>query len=521
MSYAASVVRHRAGEPGGVFDPLWEFGHLLWRPLGALLAPVVLLVVPDSWSMDPGVRIAYGFVGVSIVAALATGALCYDLVRRLAGWKVAALLTFGVSWANGFLMYALSGCSYIVALFFAVAALWIVLGDPTSVRRQVLSAICGAGAVVFWFPFVLIAPALIITPWVWSGVPARVGVTAAIRMVVTLGLVVGVTYLLGMTAAGVRSPEQLLKWYADASHGWVTSQQWKRAVTGVARLMLDLSRDGILLKRFALGDPYQSLTFWDLVRTSLWKVAAFYLYLGAMLWMGLRAAKGRAALVISLVAMVPMLFFALVLLEPSSPERFLPLLPFMLLTMAAGWQGAGRWVVAGFTLALPLLNGPTFIEAWPGTTDDMAAQMQDVTSHASPRDLVVTVTFADPMAQWIEQRVFHPSLSHGRPPTYQLIAAAEVTAVRWRQRFSDRVLRHWDSGAEVWIRRGVLEDRPDPILQWVEGDHPEIRWKDVTGFLRQLDYDLVTARADGFARVARTARSRALLESARKDTLAR
>jgi len=340
-------------------------------------------------------------------------------------------------------------------------------------------------------------------------------------MAITFGLAVGVTYMLGMAAAGVRSPTQFVAWYSDASHGWVQSQQWKRAVTGTARLMIDMSRDGILLKRFVLGDPYQSLTLWDLVRTSLWKLAAFYLYLGAIFWMGLHTPRGRSALVISLVALVPMLYFALVLLEPSSPERFLPLLPFMLLIMAAGWQGVGRWVVAGFTLALPLLNGPVFIEAWPRTRDDVAAQMQDVTSHASSRDLVATVTFADPIAQWMEQRVFHPSLAHGRPPTYQLIATAEVTAVRWRQRFADRVLRHWDSGADVWIRRGVLEDRPDPILQWVEGDHPGIRWRDVTGFLRQLEYDQMTARADGFARVARTARSRALLESARADTLSR
>jgi hypothetical protein len=179
--------------------------------------------------------------------------------------------------------------------------------------------------------------------------------------------------------------------------------------------MVDMSRDGILLKRFVLGDPYQSLTLWDLVRTSLWKLAVFYVYVGAIFWMGLRTPRGRSALVISLVALVPMLYFALVLLEPSSPERFLPVLPFMLLTMAAGWQGAGRSVVAGFAMALPLLNGPAFIEAWPRTSDDVAAQMQDVTSHASPRDLVVTVTFADPMAQWMEQRVFHPSLSRGRP----------------------------------------------------------------------------------------------------------
>ena len=37
MNYALHIVQHgeRAFAPGG--DPLWEFGHVLWRPLGYFL----------------------------------------------------------------------------------------------------------------------------------------------------------------------------------------------------------------------------------------------------------------------------------------------------------------------------------------------------------------------------------------------------------------------------------------------------------------------------------------------------
>jgi hypothetical protein len=111
-----------------------------------------------------------------------------------------------------FLMYALSGSSYIIALFFALAALGSSSVIPPSRRRQVLSAISAAAAVVFWFPFILTAPGLVVTPWVWSRLPARDGLRVATRMAITFGLVVGVTYLLGTVAAGVRSPAQLLAW---------------------------------------------------------------------------------------------------------------------------------------------------------------------------------------------------------------------------------------------------------------------------------------------------------------------
>ena len=149
----------------------------------------------------------------------------------------------------------------------------------------------------------------------------------------------------------------------------------------------------------------------------------------------------------------------------------------------------------------------------------MTAQMEDLRAHADPRDLVVTVTFADPLAQWFEQRVFHPSLSRGSPPTYQLIAPAEVTSRQWRQRFATRVLAEWTQGANVWIRRGALDSIPDPLLAWVEGDQPHLRWNDVRTFLGELEYDAVTGRSDGFTRLARSERSQAVLQRARADTL--
>lgn len=519
MSYSASVVRHANGELEGGFSPLWEFGHLLWRPLGAVVAPLARVLVPDRWTTDPETEVAYGFLAISILAALATGALLYDMLTRIAGWRVAALLVFGLSWANGFLMYALSGSAYVTALFFSTAALWTLVSDPLSRRRQMVAGVLGATATLIWFPQILTIPALALVPWIWNRSSPAEGVRAALKVGVPAAVSLLVVYALGAVMAGVRSTDQAMQWFGAASHGWEQSQQWKRAVTGVARLMLDLSQDGVLLKRFVVNDPFQTMTFAELVRKSLWKVAVFYVFIGAIIWMCFRTRRGRSALLLSLVASVPMLVFALVLLEPSSPERFLPLVPFVLLACAAGWQGMGRWVVGGFLVMLPVLNGSAFIESLSSAPARMTAQMEDLRARAAPGDLVVTVTFADPLAQWLEQRVYHPSLHGGPPPTYQLIAPAEVTSHRWRQRFGARVFEAWNQGAHVWIRRGALAAAPDPELMWVEGDQPHLRWHDVTSFLNQLDYDAVTPRADGFTRIARSERSRTVLERALTDSL--
>ncbi len=511
--YAESVMQYRAGQWSSPFHPLWEFGHLLWRPAGALLAPVSLHVVPDSWTTLDKVKIAYGLLWMSFVAALGVGALLYDLFRRLAGWKVAALLTFGVAWANGFLLYALSGSSYIPGLLFSVAAVWVLFGGMQQRWRQLTAGVLAAVAALFWFPYILTIPALAVIPWAWNRLTLREGG----RILLLIGLTAAACILAGMTAgalaAGVREPAEAVAWYQEAPHDWQQNRRWVRAVSGIPRLLLDLSRDGIVMKRYVLRDPFQSTGFWDLARQSLWKLAWFYAFIGAMLWMAARTVRGRAALLVAVSAGIPMLGFAIFLFEPSSAERFLPMLPFLLLAGAAGWSGAGRWVAGLFLVSLPVINASAFIEACSDVPAAMAGQLEDVRQHAEPDDLLVTVTFSDPFAQWLEQRIFHPSLRQGAPPTYQLLFLASTKAEQWREDFALRTLQQWETGKDVWIRRGALRDRPDTMLQWVEGDHPRIRWADVTAFLTQLGFDRTTERPDGFTRVAKTENNRKILEA--------
>jgi hypothetical protein len=514
--YADAVVRHLAGEASGPFAPLWEFGHLLWRPIGAVIAPLAFKVVPDSWGPSDRVKVAYGFLAISMACAIVVGALLYDLFRRAAGWKVAALLVFGLSWANGFLMYALSGSSYLPALLCSVVALCLLLDDPSSPWRQYVAGILGGLSALFWFPFVLTVPAIALTPWIWRGMPARAGGVALLRVSVAAAACVASFMVAGGFAAGVRSMSDARAWVQDASHEWAQTQQWKRAVSGVPRLMLDLSRDGILLKRYVLRDPFQSLDLWDLLLRSAWKLAAFYAFIAATLWMASGSVRGRRSLATTAIAGAPLLLFALVLFEPSSPERFLPVLPFLLLTIAVSWHGPARVIVAVFLVTLPLMNASAFIERLSDTPGMMVAQMEDVERSADAHDLIVTITFNDPFPQWVEQRIFHASMRHGSPSTYQLIEPSVSSALRWRERFAERVLRHWDAGGNVWVRRGGLHETPDPMLQWVEGDNPDIRWADVPAFLRQFEYDRESSRPDGFVRLTRSLRSREALEAIRR-----
>jgi hypothetical protein len=516
MVYADSVMRHLHGQMAGPFQPLWEFGHLLWRPLGALLAPLFFATVPDSLGQSHRIKLAFGFLAVNMMAGLSIAALLYDLFRRLAGWKTAALLTFGLSWSGGFLMYVLSGSSYITGLFFEVAAIWLLIpfsGGSPGVWRQVAAGALAAGGALFWFPYILAVPAVAAVPWAMGAMRPRDGIWALLRVGLTSAACILVVMSAGAWLAGARTPEKAAEWYRDAQHQWQQNRQWMRAVSGVPRLMVDLARDGVALKRYAFRDPFHPVNVWDVARLSLWKLAAFYAFLLSVLWMAARTARGRPALALLSIAGVPMLLFAIVLFEPSSAERFLPVLPFLLLAAAAGWGGRLRWVAGAVLVALAGINGPAFIEAFSTEQQSVFTQIEDYGRHAAPADLLVTVTFSDPLPQWLEQRIYHRSMRNRVVPTFQLIEVSTGLAQGWKERFAGRVLWQWNQAkADVWIRQGALRDRPDEILRWVEGDNPALRWADVPAFLNMFEYDRRTALTEGFARLAHSENNRLILE---------
>ena len=76
---------------------------------------------------------------------------------------------------------------------------------------------------------------------------------------------------------------------------------------------------------------------------------------------------------------------------------------------------------------------------------------------------------------YLSQLEHHPSMRNRFVPTFQLIEVMMTSHGDWQGRFAKRVLRHWNGadampGAGVWVRQGALRERPDEILQWVEGD---------------------------------------------------
>jgi hypothetical protein len=246
---------------------------------------------------------------------------------------------------------------------------------------------------------------------------------------------------------------------------------------------------------------------------SLWKVLLFYAltFTGLLLvWLWTPA---RRWLVLLALAWVPLLAFSVFLFEPSGPERFMPALPILILSWASIWPASARWAKCGrvavvvLATIVILANAQSFALGGAKEESVSLARLQDLNPQTNPGDVMVTVTFADPLVNLIEQRPFQPSNRTRKFRTYQLVELATDNAVHWRGAFAKRVLGEW-SAHRVWLTKSVLDDTPRSQILWTEGDDPRVRWKEFPALFSRLEYDAETAHQDGFIRLAQSEHNR-------------
>jgi hypothetical protein len=485
---------------------LWEFGHALWRPLGYVLAPVFLALVPDTAAWTPSLKIAYGLGLLNLIAGLAAAVLLYDLGRRLMGPRQALLPVLLLVWSDAVLGYSRSATSYVFGL-----------AMKTYYGSVFLAGLAG----LFWLPYAIAIPAACCVcmfvrlkelgrqPPLWRHILA--GCIAA-------GAVLLGGILLAAALAGIHTRPEFASWMAEAGHGLRQNRQWMRVVSGCTRLFLELGKGGVLLKYYAFHDPYSPITVAQLFRSILWKIGSFYVFLGAIVLLALRSQAGRCALVPLALAGVPALLAATFVFEPSAPERFLPVLPFLLLAIMAAWNDPRRRglpfraAIWGFALLLPAVNLPAFEEHYSTAYRQTHTALEAFRNTAGSGNTLAAITISDPMIQLLAG---HPFDSLNRPPAIQTFWAVDTMnadAPNWPRRFAREVLLNWRRNREVWIEKAALAARPDPRLLWVEGDNPQVHWQDVPAFFRTLEVDADLGGPDGFLRLHRSRAAEARLE---------
>jgi hypothetical protein len=484
-------------------NSFWDFGHLLWRPLGLFLFKIFRPLSSLVIGPDPAHNVMFLLMAVNFLAGLASAVLLYFLIDSLTSRRwLAAFVAACFIFSNGLLNFTQTGSSYIAALAFLIAGLYLLLKDKgdLSTRNAIAGGLACAVAVTMWSPFVLVVPATLLAPIVLFG-SARPLKSPLIYACAAFSIAAVAAFLVVTVAVEVHSVADFREWVAVASHG-VRQSGLPRMLFGFARSFIHLGNDGVLFKRFLLHDSLNPVSALDLVRFSLWKLMLFYVGVATVL-LGLLLKSARRMLVLLLLAALPLIAFA-IKFDGGAVERYLPLYPVIFL--ALGWLLAQSQLprivkivpVLFFCVAI-LVNSSVMARiVLDRQKQQTSERVQAVVPKLKPNSRLVTTHLQDDLVNFQASFPFEPINRHNTYHVYPLVVLNSDQAARWQEEFAANMLKAWSRGGDAWLSARMLSARPEPHWNWVEGDDPRVKWNDIYKFFSQLHTGDVASGADGF-----------------------
>jgi hypothetical protein len=495
----------------------WEFGHLLWRPLGWLLARA-LLPLPDFLGGRDGIPGAAAlYLAVSwlcgLGATLLLRGLLSSVVRRPWAADVATLF-FVLSQA--FLNYAQSGTSYVPGLCFLLLGCRLLAHARHAAAPAWMALAAGAAlavSVLLWVPYVWALPAAGLLPVFHDGFSwprLRLTLLAAAGCAV-VGAVVYGAVLLDLHKT---SPAEVRAWVAESQHGIANIKGVSRAAFGFPRSFIHMGQDGVLFKRYLVKDPLNPVSLTDLLRLSLWKIAFFYVAMLSLAVGLLFAPADRRLLGLLAAAALPNLAFA-VSWQGGDMERYLALYPFLFL--AVGGLLASdkaplvcRLVTAAFFVAAGVTNVAAMarpvVRQREAAIDAQAAEVQRLDDRA------VVLGINDDVPHLRRDFPLNPR-GHRLPTMRSVAEPNQAGSEKWRQVLRQRVLETWDHGGEVWVAERLFAERPRPEWGWVEGDDPHLKWAEIHAVFKDMERGRTVGGEDGYVLLPDSPHNRTVIEA--------
>jgi hypothetical protein len=528
--YTQAILRHQYG--GGVVDyrqttanPFWDFGHILWRPLGwlsfVITAPVTQLFVHQNHRA----QVLLTLLGINFVASLGCVILFFLLARRVIGDERCSLLaTVGFFSADAFLDYSHSGNAYVVGVACLVAGMYVLWSENVSdhslgrasigramigrapIGRAMVAALLFALAVLFWFPYIFMLPAAMAAPlWLYGREAQRrrlIGQTVVVCAVIGLAV-----YASAIAAVGIRNVADLREWILAAGHGQIQPggvRAAARLAFSVPRSFVNMDRDGMWLKRYLVDDPYSPVSTGSLFGYSLWKLGMFYASATVVCVELLRSKRGRILLFLLAATVLPIFVFAVFIFEAGSIERYLPLFPFVFL--AFGYVLASpqskRASKILLLVALTAVVAVNLNAMRRGTLESRRAaavgRIHDLVPLLTPESLVLAVSEQDSLAEFRQNFPLDPINVDTKWRAYDVLEINTERLATWREDLAKRVLGTWQQGGTVWLPVRFLSAKPKPEWNWVEGDDKRVQWTDLPMFFSQFDTGPEVGGDDGF-----------------------
>ena len=286
-------------------------------------------------------------------------------------------------------------------------------------------------------------------------------------------------------------------------------------VFGFARSFIYMGNDGMLFKRYLVGDPFNPVTPFDLLRLSLWKIGLFYLGIASVVLTLLRTLQGRRVLCVLLINAIPVVGLA-TLWQGGDIERYLALYPtvFLSLGVSLAFDKPSRplkFITLVFVAAMVLTNSTAMLRVVLNRKQETTAfRARDLQPLLKPASRVFAVTFQDDFVNFNRSFPFHPDNRVSYNP-YAIVAVGTTQAPMWRQDFATKAEETWSQGGDVWISKRVLSSRPLSGWNWVEGDDKSVSWTEINAFFSRLEFGQSVGGDDGFVLLAPSADNRTML----------
>lgn len=505
----------------------WEFGHVLWRPMGWLffqiLHPLTRVFVGD----DLRVNVTLTLMALNWVSGLACVLLVHGLARRFSGrsW-LHYLITVTFLFANAFLNYSQTGQPYVPGLACLLLGVYLLAKDTDqgeySLKAALLAGLALAVSVGMWFPYSLAVPATVLAPVILLGATKsnwRVVSLASVGFVLVSVLIYGPV----IVHLGIHNLGGLKAWITSAAHGIDGMKGVPRMGFGFARSLVNMGNDGRLFKRFVVKDPLNPVSSFDLFRFSLWKLGVFYIFLVTVFIKLIFTRLGKRAIVFFLLSAFPLVIFALYLFESGTIDRYLPLYPALFLSFAISlsvrWRLWAKVIVLIFTATM-IISSVGAMSRWTlqRKQDAVVARIQDL-QPLKANSRVITINQQDEVYEFNTSFPFHPFNSSGHLNTDLIVDPLTTQVLRWRPTFAAKTLALWEEGGDVWLTKRVFSLRPESDWAWVEGDDPRVSWSDIHNFFSQIDMEKPIGGDDGFMLVSPSQKNKEFLKQVVKEAL--
>lgn len=501
---------------------IWEFGHLLWRPLGKLFGWIAAPLLAQVAGGDERAQLTLALAALGWLSGLMCVVLLVALVGRVCRrtWVV-LLVAFAFILSHGFLNFSQTGCSYVPGLAFLLLGLYLLARDDgQSENSWLLSALAAASFALslgFWFLFLWAMPAAVALPLFLRGFnrrDLRVSVQTAVLGAAFTLLLFAAAMVFGR---GYTTLAEARHWITEAGHGATTSGV-ARMIFGLARSFIHMGNDGVVFKRFLVKDPLNPVALAELFRLSLWKLGLFYAALAAVALNLARTTGGRRLLAFAAATFAPLLAFA-ALWQGGDIERYLPLYPALFLAVAASLDSdrssrALNAIALLFFAALALANVNAMgAHAMNRQERRVMARIHELEPRLRAESTVAVIHQQDELWRANYSFPFNPTFRRYSMLTYAVAAVGTQETPRWRANFAGHAEAVWRRGGDVWVSKRLTAGRPLAEWNWVEGGSP-VTWHDLRSFFSQLEAADAVGGDDGFLLVARGPRNEEVLRAA-------